>query len=53
MSELLLEVQHLKKTFRTAGKAWNAVDDVSFTLKKGTYWGLQGNPEAEKVPLQR
>ena len=42
MSELLLEVQHLKKTFRTAGKAWNAVDDVSFTLKKGNVLGIAG-----------
>lgn len=53
MSELLLEVQHLKKTFRTAGKAWNAVDDVSFTLKKGNVLGIAGESEAEKVTLQR
>ena len=53
MSELLLEVQHLKKTFRTAGKAWNAVDDVSFTLKKGNVLGIAGESGSGKSTIAK
>ena len=38
----LIEVQHLKKYFPTARGQLHAVDDVSFTIERGTTMGVVG-----------
>ena len=35
MADTLLEVQHLKKYFSHAAGMLHAVDDISFTIKRG------------------
>ncbi|WP_295900236.1 ABC transporter ATP-binding protein [uncultured Bdellovibrio sp.] len=42
MSDLLLEVQNLKTGFKTDDGAFTAVDDVSFSVKKGQTLGIVG-----------
>lgn len=42
MSDLLLEVQNLKTRFKTDDGAFFAVDDVSFSVKKGQTLGIVG-----------
>ncbi|MBO9665445.1 MAG: ABC transporter ATP-binding protein [Bdellovibrio sp.] len=42
MSDILLDVQNLKTRFRTDEGAFNAVDDVSFTVKRGQTLGIVG-----------
>lgn len=42
MSENILEVRHLKKYFPTKRGLLHAVDDVNFSIKKGTTMGLVG-----------
>ena len=42
MSEHLLEVNHLKKYFKTSGGMLHAVDDISFDLERGKTLGLVG-----------
>lgn len=42
MSDILLEVQNLKTRFKTDDGSFNAVDDVSFTVKKGQTLGIVG-----------
>lgn len=39
MSENILEVRHLKKYFPTKRGLLHAVDDVNFSIKKGTTMG--------------
>lgn len=43
-----IEVQNLVKTFREKGKAIKAVDDISFSVKKGEIFGLLGPNGAGK-----
>ncbi len=45
----IIEVEHLKKYFATQ----KAVDDISFTIKKGTIFGLLGPNGAGKTTLIR
>jgi ABC-2 type transport system ATP-binding protein len=45
----MIEVTHLVKTFKT----FNAVDDVSFTVKKGEIFGLLGPNGAGKSTTLR
>ena len=44
MSENILEVRHLKKYFPTKRGLLHAVDDVNFSIKKGTTCLLYTSP---------
>ena len=48
---ILLEAEHLTKIFTQRGKnPFKAVNDVSFTLKKGETLGIVGESGSGKVP---
>ena len=47
----LIEVQHLKKYFPTARGQLHAVDDVSFTIERGTTMGVVGESGCGKSTL--
>lgn len=49
----LLEVKNLKKYFKTGGGMLHAVDDVSFSIKKGTTLGVVGESGCGKSTLGR
>lgn len=49
----LLEIQHLKKYFKTGAGMLHAVDDVSFTLEKGKTLGVVGESGCGKSTLGR
>ena len=49
----ILEVQNLKKYFPTPKGTLHAVDDVSFSLKKGTTLGVVGESGCGKSTLGR
>ncbi|MDO5345705.1 MAG: ATP-binding cassette domain-containing protein [Lachnospiraceae bacterium] len=53
MSEILLDVKHLKKYFKTPAGMLHAVDDVSFTLPKGKTMGVVGESGCGKSTLGR
>ena len=53
MSDVILEVNHLKKYFKTAKGMLHAVDDVSFTLERGTTLGVVGESGCGKSTLGR
>ena len=53
MSEILLDVKHLKKYFKTSAGMLHAVDDVSFTLPKGKTMGVVGESGCGKSTLGR
>ena len=42
MSENILEVNHLKKYFKTNRGMLHAVDDITFTIEKGKTLGIVG-----------
>ena len=46
----LLEVKHLKKTYTTrfGGTKVEALKDVEFSVEKGEYVAIMGNPVPEK-----
>jgi lipooligosaccharide transport system ATP-binding protein len=48
MSETILKVSHLKKTFLNAGKSFQAVNDLSFEVGRGECFGLLGPNGAGK-----
>ena len=49
----LLEVNHLKKYFRTPAGMLHAVDDVSFSIGEGKTLGVVGEPGCGKSTLGR
>lgn len=51
--ENLIEVQHLKKYFKTPGGMLHAVDDVSFGIPKGATMGVVGESGCGKSTLGR
>ncbi len=51
MSEILLDVRHLKKYFSTPGGMLHAVDDVSFQIEKGKTHGVVGESGCGKSTL--
>ncbi|MCF6311883.1 MAG: ABC transporter ATP-binding protein [Verrucomicrobiales bacterium] len=53
MSEVLLEVRNLKKYFNTPRGKLHAVDDISFSIKKGTTLGLVGESGCGKSTIGR
>ncbi len=54
MSEILLDVQGLKKDFRIDGKhILKAVDDVSFTIRRGETLGMVGESGCGKTTVGR
>ena len=53
MSDVILEVKNLKKYFKTAKGRLHAVDDVSFTLERGTTLGVVGESGCGKSTLGR
>ena len=53
MKEPLLQVEHLKKYFKTPGGVLHAVDDVGFTLESGKTLGVVGESGCGKSTLGR
>ena len=51
MEDLLLNVKHLKKNFDTPSGLLHAVDDVSFSVKRGTTLGVVGESGCGKSTL--
>lgn len=49
----MIKVSNLKKTFKTADRGFNAVDDVSFQVDKGEIFGIIGLSGAGKSTLVR
>ena len=53
MADSILTVNHLKKYFKTPKGMLHAVDDVSFSMKRGTTLGIVGESGCGKSILGR
>ena len=53
MAEILLDVRHLKKYFKTPRGPLHAVDDVSFQIEKGKVLGIVGESGCGKTTTGR
>lgn len=53
MSEIIMDVKHLKKYFKTSSGMLHAVDDVSFQIEKGKTLGVVGESGCGKSTLGR
>jgi len=53
MTDTLLEVRRLKKYFKTPNGLLHAVDDVSFSIPRGTTLGVVGESGCGKSTLGR
>lgn len=53
MSETILEAEHLKKVFISGRKTFTAVDDVSFTLRRGQCLGIVGESGSGKSTIAK
>ena len=53
MTENILEAKHLKKYFQTPGGLLHAVDDVSFSIRRGETLGLVGESGCGKSTTGR
>ena len=51
--DILLQVDHLKQYFRSGPMVTKAVDDVSFTIRKGEVFGLVGESGCGKTTTGR
>ena len=51
--EVLVDVKNLRVEFRTKGKPFVAVDDVSFHIFKGETFGLVGESGSGKTTIGR
>lgn len=52
-SDMLLEVRHLSKVFRTGNSKIHAVDDISFSIRRGETLGLVGESGCGKSTVGR
>ena len=53
MSEILLDVKHLVKYFKTKKGTLHAVDDVSFSIQRGRTLGIVGESGCGKSTTGR
>lgn len=53
MSEIILQVKNLKKTFISGKRRIDAVDDVSFNLKRGECLGIVGESGSGKSTIAK
>ena len=48
--EPILSVEHLRRDYGGRGSVTHAVDDVSFSVERGSLWGSWVPREAERAP---
>ena len=51
--ETILEVKNITKTYSKNGEEFKALDDVSFSVKKGEFFGIVGESGSGKSTLAK